>query len=171
MKAALLKYWRYDRQYPLVALEVDSALEDWLETRADILAVSEGRHLTEIEVKLTIGDLRRDKQKQKHKEFQAHDNHRYPTSSFYFAVPYELANQVCLICGQLYPYAGVLGVKRWVGHDGDTYFEVTSYRNPKQLGNKKVSWRELRNMARAQSATLCRLSDSLARLKREQNHA
>ncbi|MBA7605058.1 hypothetical protein ES703_12187 [subsurface metagenome] len=173
MKAAILKYWRYDRQHPLVALEANSALESWNDGgQADILVVTEERQLIETEVKLSIADLRRDKQKNKHELFHRAFFHRYliryPTWHFYFAVPYELANQVCLICDQLYPYAGVLGVKESVGHgDEPTYFEVTSYRNPKQLGykNKKLAWRELRNMVRAQSATLCRLSQHVAELR------
>lgn len=164
MKAAILKYWRYDRQYPLVALEVNSALDSWNDGgQADILVVTEERRLIETEVKLSIADLRRDRQKNKHELFHRAFFHRhlvrYPTWHFYFAVPFTLANQVCLICDQLYPYAGVLGVK--------SLDDVTVYRNPKELGykNKKLAWRELRNMVRAQSATLCRLSQHVAELK------
>lgn len=167
MKAAVARYWRYQRQAPLVALEANSALASFNDGgQADVLVVTEERRLIETEIKLSIADLRRDRQKNKHELFHRAFFHqhliRYPTWHFYFAAPYEIANEVCLVCDQLYPYAGVLGVKR-----DSTDLNVIVYRNPKELGykNKKLAWRELRNMVRAQSATVCRLSQHVAELK------
>lgn len=157
MKAIVAHYWRYDRQCLLVALEASCLLEAWNDGgQADVMAVTERRLVIETEVKLNIGDLRRDKRKPKHKWLAINDRH-LPTHYFYFAVPRDIANPACLVCGNLYPYAGVLGVG-----PGDA---VTVYREAKLRNARKVSWHSLRNMAREQSATVCRLAQKVIELE------
>ena len=159
IKAIIASYWRYGRQFPLVALEASSRLATFNDGgQADILAVNEHRLLFETEVKVSLADFRRDRNKLKHKSFREHDG-LYPTAYFYFAVPRNIANKVCFLCDNLYPYAGVLGTA------GDGYHDVLVYRNPKMLSGHKLSLLEIVRMAREQSATLCRLAEELAGLK------
>ena len=152
VKAAVLSYCRYSMQCPLVALEANCRLQTFnYGGQADVLAVTKNRLLVETEVKLNLADLRRDRNKAKHKAFRE-GARIYPTARFYFAVPKDIANSVKLICDQLYPYAGVLGV------DGLSEQDVILFREAKLLSNRKLSWEELYRMAREQSATICRLA-------------
>lgn len=159
IKADVASYWRYQAQCPLVALEVSCRLEGFnYGGQADILVVNKRGYLTETEVKLTIGDLRRDKNKRKHRSFRGNDR-LYPTNHFYFAVPKEIANKTTLICDELYPYAGVLGV------NGEDYYGVQEYRRPTMLRFEKLAPLQIVRMVRGQSATVCRLAEEVARLK------
>jgi len=162
IKASVAAYYRYQRQLPLVALEANSRLEAFNDGgQADVLAVGKSRLLIEVEVKLNLADLRRDKHKLKHRNYR--DNLvNYPTHLFYFAVPKALANQAVLICEQLYPYAGVLGC------DGQGQFDVVVYREGKALWGKCLTFPQLLRMVREQSATVCRLAEALAKFKSKQ---
>jgi len=69
VKAVIAAYWRYVRQCPVIALEVDSNLNTFVGERADVLAVDKDRFLVETEVKLNLADLKRDAKKRKHRDF------------------------------------------------------------------------------------------------------
>lgn len=157
IKAAVAAYWRYTRQCPLVALEANCRLQSFSDGgQADVLVVTKERYLMEVEVKISMEDLRRDHEKRKHLSFR-YGLPKYPTRHFYFAVPKELANRVILVCDQLYPYAGVLGCN---GID-----DIDIYRHPKALWGKKLTFPQILHMVREQSATLCRLARDLAETK------
>ena len=156
IKAAVVSYWRYSRQCPIIALEASARLQAFNDGgQADVLAVNNDRLLIETEVKLDMGDFRRDREKPKHSRLRANDG-SYPTSYFYLAVPREIANRVCLVCDQIYPYAGVLGV------DGLSEQNAYMYREAKRLKGGKLTLLQTTRMAKAQSATLCRLARALA---------
>jgi len=152
MKAIVASYWRYTRQCPFVALEANCYLASF----ADVLAMTERRLIIETEIKLNIGDLRRDRHKVKHRRLATNDK-QLPIHYFYFAVPWDIANRACLLCGNLYPYAGVLGVK------GQNNVEV--YRKARLRLVPKASLHRMRNIAREQSATVCRLAQQVVELK------
>lgn len=159
VKAIIASYWRYTRQCPLVALEANCQLQTFNDGgQADILAINKNGLLIETEVKLSIADFRRDKNKPKHHHLRG-NNGRWPTTYFYFAVPKEIANKVAFLCGNLYPYAGVLGT------DGNSEDDVLVYREPKIRIAKKLSLFDMTRMAREQSATVCRLAKRVAGLK------
>lgn len=165
---------RYNKQCPIVALEANCLLNAYTDGGlADLLAVSPGRHLLEVEVKISIADFRKDQEKEKHQSYRklTRLNHTqirqqhfgrtlyveprdFPTHLFYFAVPYELGRQVAEECDQLYPYAGVLGFRK-VKH----YWEpsVRNFRKARTLSKQKLSLLQLAHMAKEQSGTLCRL--------------
>ena len=69
IKAAVASYYRYERQCPVVAFETNSQLEGWAGELADVLVLDKNRQLIEIEVKLSISDLKRDVKKLKHQAF------------------------------------------------------------------------------------------------------
>lgn len=152
IKACIAAYWRYERQCPLVVFEAFDRLEHTWGAQADVLAVSKERHLIETEIKVSMSDFRKDQHKPRHRHFKSNDG-EYPTTYFYFAVPKEIANQVSFACGQLYPYAGVLGCP-----EDTNELAVEVYRSPKALNGKRLSIKQVIYMVRSQTATLCRLA-------------
>jgi hypothetical protein len=160
MKAAVASYWRYQRQYPVVAFE---ASDHWAGELADILVLDHWppltpeTHLIEIEVKISLADLRRDKDKHKHRHFR--NGTSKLVSYFYFAVPVEIGNTVALLCDNLYPYAGVLGT---TGTGGSG---VQVYRSAKRFFARPLREEDIRLINRDQSATLCRLAKKVVELK------
>lgn len=158
MKAIIASYWRYVRQCPMVALEANCQLETYGGELADVLAINKEGFLIETEVKVSLDDFRRDRNKLKHRHLKENDG-RWPTAYFYFAVPWEIANKVGMLCENLYPYAGVLGTR-----GGDEY-DVKVYRQPRVRAVKKLNLFQVTRMAREQSATLCRLAKEVAELR------
>ena len=159
LKATIASYWRYVMQCPVVALELSSRLSSYSSERADILAVSKNRCLIETEVKVSLGDLRKDRKKSKHRAFR-NGGIRYPTRYFYFAVPKEIANAAKTICDDLYPYAGILST------DGSNELGVQLYRSAKPLAGKKLTFPQTLRMVFGQSATVCRLASKVDELNR-----
>jgi len=151
IKASVAAYWRYTRQCPLVAFEAQVKLDWGYTDQADVLVVTKDRRLVETEVKVSVSDFRKDKNKPRHRFFSNGGGY-YPTAYFYFAVPKELANQISLLCDTLYPYAGVLGCDG-LGEQG-----IVFYRKPERLKGKRLTLKQVVYMARSQTATLCRLA-------------
>ena len=164
IKAIIASYWRYIKQCPVIALEVNSNLSSYSgEETADVLAVDKNRHLIETEVKVSLADLRRDIEKEKHRGF----SEGRPTCVaryFYFAVPQDLANVARLICDELYPYAGVLGV------NGLDEYGVAIYRKPEPLAGKKLTFAQALRIVFNQSSTVCRLAKKVEELLRVQKN-
>ena len=150
IKASVATYWRYQRQCPVIALEVDSQVHSWMGEPADILVVNNERQLLEIEVKVTLSDLKRDAKKRKHETFR---NGRSVTTHFYFAVPREIANKAKPICDDLFPYAGIIG--------SDGRYDVEIYRPAKALCFKKLDYTKIFRIIRGQSGTVCRLASKI----------
>ena len=160
LKAAMAWHYRYDEQCPLVALEASCRLETWAGELADLLVVTKGRHLVEIEAKCSIADLRADRLKNKH-HWHKGGYPGMPTRFFYFAVPKEIANKAVAVCNKLFPYAGVWGVYAEKGAYSNVpgwSFFVESYRRPKVLRKEKLTVHQLVQMVRQQSGTVCRLA-------------
>lgn len=145
IRASVAAYFRYIRQCYIIAFEAD---------HADILAVDEENFLAEVEVKISISDLRRDAAKSKHRFYCKGGNAPWslPRRRFYFAVPKEIANKVCLACDNEYTYAGVLGTNGGSGTDVDVY------RRARDLMGRALSGEETRELVKQQSGTLCRLA-------------
>jgi|GEM_PF-1807964 len=167
IKAAVASYWRYARQCPVVALEVDSQLHAWADEPADVLVLNKNRQLIEVEVKLTVSDLKRDAKKKKHRLFRETYKSKgqiwlTPTYHFHFAVPRDIANKVKPICDELFPYAGILAC------NGLYSPSVDIYRNPKPLCGRRLNATEALRMVRGQSATVCRLATRIEELLFEQ---
>ena len=161
IKAIVASYWRYVKQCPVVALEVNSNLSSWSGEKADVLAVNKNRFLIETEVKVTLADLRRDVKKSKHRHFR---ECRHVTKYFYFAVPKDIANAAKLICADIYPYAGILGI------DGLDEFGVLVYRQAKPLAGEKLAYPQVLRIIFGQSSTVCRLAKKVGELTRVQKN-
>ena len=81
--------------------------------------------------------------------------------AFYFAVPKELANDIAILCDELYPYAGVLGCRGI--HD----YQVEVHRKAKKFECNALRQEQIDDIIRAQTATLCRLATKAAEEHRE----
>ena len=172
IKAAVASYWRYTRQYRLVAFEWGGCPGGEM---ADVVAVDGWQRLIIIEVKTSLSDFRRDKFKWTHRRLrEATGLEEVPLpfgpipvqkisviEAFYFAVPKELANQVSMLCDELYPYAGVLGCKGI--HD----YQVEVHRKPRKFQSNALRQEQIDHLIRAQTATLCRLATKAAEEHRE----
>jgi len=145
LKASVAAYFRYNCQFYIIAFEADSA---------DVLAVDKGNFLTEIEVKTSLSDFLRDGSKSKHRWFKRGETPTFklPRRYFYFAVPKDIANKVVLYCDQKYPYAGGLGT------DGNGGGDVNSYRKARALMSSALPEKDIRELVKQQSGTLCRLA-------------
>lgn len=178
IKAAVASYWRYTRQYRLVAFEWRGCPGGEM---ADVVTVDGRGQYIVTEVKVSLADFRRDKFKWTHRRLREKVGlENIPEDSFlaamprkisaleayYFAVPKELANEVAMLCDELYPYAGVLGC------NGVHDYQVEVHRKPKKFECGALGQEQIDDLIRAQTATLCRLATKVAEVtKREKELA
>jgi len=156
IKAEVASYLRYKWQCPIIAFEAPDDCKWYSGEPADILAVDKKRMLLEVEIKVSMSDFRHDAIKIKHHMFKEHPEWR-PVHFFYFAVPFEIANQVEEECKNLYPYAGVIRVHKLSASTAGISGACVS-KSPKTLNPKRLSLREVIWLTTAQSGTLCRLT-------------
>ena len=169
VKALCLQYWRYDRGAHIVTLE----------TQGDVGAVLK-RFLIETEVKVSIGDLRRDIRKPIHCYLRyftgmsmdlgywgnlpqlVNKYSKYISDrQFYFAVPQELENKAVPIIEDMYPYAGLLVAKINSGigfNDAVRWGSIELVKKSAIFPVPRLNTRCMADMVKAQSATLTRLS-------------
>lgn len=105
---------------------------------ADVLAISKTAYMTEVEIKVSMADWKKDMEKHKHRLWD-----RGHIRRFYYAAPMKLAKRFAEVEG-LPAYAGVLGC----GGDNDwAHVEVlrSAQTNPQA---RKLSEREMMNAAR-----------------------
>ena len=157
VKAMVAGYYRYKKQCPVIAFEAS----DWARFRAgepaDVLAVTESRMLYEIEVKVSLSDLKGDKKKRKHYHFLNNTGY-IPVYQFYYAVPEELVNKALAICEEYYPYAGLLSVKKFPFNSAAIDFGVHCERKAKHLNNVQLTMKQVLYLVIEQSGTVCRLA-------------
>jgi hypothetical protein len=161
IKAAVASYFRYVRQFPLVAFESGPDLVSaWRPSnQADILAIDKHRMLYEVEVKISLSDLKANRKKQEHYDYSRGYSHF--VHMFYFAVPYDLGNQAKLVISDFFPYAGILTI------EGVNDTDVCCTRNPRVLSLQQADLKHLVRMSYNQSGTLCRLAAKVSELKKQ----
>lgn len=181
LKAMMARYLRFERACPLLALECPSMLENSWTTggAADLLAVDKAGFLIEIEVKVSISDLKADRNKPKHNYYRkvmgypynnkvrkfghvfTEEPNFYPTHLFYFAVTPEIANEAKLVCENLYPYAGLLRPHNTFYSSG-TVGNVYIAKKPRAINPEKITFKQISLLAKSQSATIVRLLEVMA---------
>lgn len=84
IKTKVLHYWRFNRKLPFCATEAGAFSSDVL--------VSDGKEIIEIEVKVSLNDLRQEFRKKKHSIYLNYSTypHRHTPNKFFFAVPRAL---------------------------------------------------------------------------------
>jgi hypothetical protein len=85
---------------------------------------------------------------------------------FYFAVPYNIANKAIEIVEQMFPYAGVVGV-RGIPQTGPIPELVVSFRKPKLLASSTIGFKQCYYLSRHQSGTIVRLAKELCLTKEQ----
>ena len=164
IKSVVANYWRYKRQCPLVAIETNLKLRPWRGgDRADVLVMTTGKQLVEIEVKTSIEDLKRDANKEIHGDIDKEFN-KYPIHAFFFALPEEIEKEAKTIIITEFPHAGILSV----GRNSKRYYpEVKITKLPKKFNNPVLGEGQIRQLMKGMSATLCRLLEENNKLKSE----
>ncbi len=174
VKILIMCYWRFVRQHPIVATEVDSYLDvPWRGgSQADVLSLTPSGLVVETEIKVSLPDLKRDVKKPKHWFWG--DGRRpshYSAHYFYFAVPHTLEEKAREVIAQDYPYAGLLVAQDPCSHpQGWTrdYFDpmVRAARPAKRLKEAtKLDPDQVLKLAKGMSATVCRLAFKQMRKK------
>jgi hypothetical protein len=164
VKAMVAGYFRYKQRCPIVAFEASDKLEWATGEPADILVVTESRMLYEIEVKISIADLKQDAKKNKHRHF-ATNSCCLPVYKFYFAVPQDMADAALGVCNGLYPYAGLLSITKFPFNSAAVDFGIDHAKSPKRLNNKPLPLKDIVYLVREQSGTLCRLAREVATIQ------
>lgn len=157
IKAAVASYWRFERGCTMVTIEADYG-------SADVMVLTKERYLMEIEVKVSLSDLRADKKKSKHQVYSRQLRRGLPICYFYFAVPRDLGVKAALICDQRYPYAGVIGTDGEPNTAGMLGHDIGFYRKARLVlpEIRKASIKDIRTLIKDQSGTVCRLASKVA---------
>ena len=193
IRRAMARYLRYERNCPLLALECPCRLASTYNDggAADLLAVDNTRRVIEVEIKVSISDLRADRKKEKHEYFrklqgmpykQRKDRYyryfgdirlreplEYPTHLFYYAFPKELVNTATPICDDLFPYAGILYPSiSGYGYGNNRYERefVAVKKKAKPLHPGRISLKQITILTKHQSGTLVRLLDEIDNWKK-----
>ena len=89
IKAGLFNYFRTKKQFDCCATECG-------DFSADFLAVNKNNELIEIEVKISISDLKADFKKKKH-EYYKNENKDFTPKYFYYCVPEYLVEDSLIV--------------------------------------------------------------------------
>jgi hypothetical protein len=105
VKAAVLGYFHFKKKFDYVCCEFNYGA-------ADVLAVS-GYGIFEVEVKVSVADLKRENKKYKHKCHEVHPaaekpSIEHPCRYFSFAVPKAIEGEAFSFCKTYFPSAGLL---------------------------------------------------------------
>jgi len=175
LKINVMCYWRLHRDCPIVAIE-----HNW--GASDVLAVTRAGMVIETEVKCTLHDLKRDKQKSKHFAMERQvdlfdeikeSEHPYlrgaiRSNYFYFAVPQEMEVKALQVLDEMYPYAGLLVVRPNDFYQWDNYHHVvapvSAVRRAHRFTKPRLTEDDQMDIVRGLSITACRMAfDLLAR--------
>jgi hypothetical protein len=108
VKAALISYFRFYKNHDIICTEFSYG-------KADVLSISNnGKGIYEVEVKVSLSDLKREPKKYKHKRDSLEVTNSKPCRYFYLAIPKFLEEQAKEILKQNFPNAGL-----YVLRDGD----------------------------------------------------
>ncbi|MBA7660213.1 hypothetical protein ES703_68213 [subsurface metagenome] len=171
LKINVMCYWRLHRDCPIVALE-----HDW--GASDVLAVTKHGEVIDTEVKCTLHDLKRDKDKTKHlamvrdTDFTLGRSALMPyipsairTHYFYFAVPQEMKTKALQVIEDMYPYAGLLVVRPNDFYQWDNYHHivapVSAVRRARRFTKPKITESEQMDIVRGLSVTACQIAFEL----------
>lgn len=165
----VMAYWRFTRRHYLVAPEYNYR-------DADLISVSaNGKVVCETEIKVSIEDLKKEKQKLKHIK-DAFGNKLLRSQyvhEFYFAMPAHMAelDRVRLICDGRFPYAGILAVDPYEDYLSDSRGSyhpapVRCVKHAKQLKPRELTDAERMSIAKGMSNSFCNVAFRLMRAER-----
>ena len=186
IRRKIARYLRYERNCPVLALECPCRLASTYNNggAADLLAVDNARQVIEVEIKVSLSDLRADRKKEKHEYFRKLQGMpykkrkqwrftnsekileplEYPTHLFYYAFPEEIVNKATIICDDLFPYAGILYPSVSIYGSGAYRIRrefVAVKKKAKPLHPGRISLKQITILTKHQSGTLVRLLDEM----------
>lgn len=191
LKAEVANYLRFVLQHPVVAVEALHQDVFSVDTKGRLRIIEVKRSLGDLRadkmkpvhykirhlggekfslLKSSREGLTRNQERQEMRAITAalHNyNEKLPTPTwFYFAVPAGLENRAGAIIQELYPYAGLLGVKhienvKLLGH------YIHEARKPEKLDAPKLTLAQLATLVKAESASLANAYAKLARIWRK----
>ena len=101
VKAFVLCYLRFKRGFSVVATEYNYGA-------SDIIGIDKARcYIWDIEVKVSLADMKRERTKHKHSLFRHNDAR---VNFFSFAVPFTIEEKALDLCRESFPYAGLIVV-------------------------------------------------------------
>lgn len=169
IKFLVMCYWRFARKHYLVASEFNYG-------DADVISVSPaGRVVCETEVKISIGDLKKEAEKPKHfrDAFGTRGFNGKYVDYFYLAMPARMAelDRVRLICDGSYPYAGILSIEPYEEYLSDarniyTPPPVKVIKEPTRVKRYEMNDERLMEIAKGMSNSFCNLAFKFMRLER-----
>lgn len=174
IKILLLSYWRFQRQCPIVATEFNYG-------ESDVISYSEGKHIFyETEVKISIGDMRREQKKMKHRQvirnpamWDITPVYHLRARHFYFAVPEAIQEQAIKVCQELFPYAGLLVVRDYEkflveNETPNASVPISEVRKPRGMQVQKITPEAIVWLAKGTSNSLCSMSYKWMRAERKE---
>lgn len=172
IKILLLSYWRFHRGCCIVATEFNFG-------ESDVLSYSEESHtIYETEVKVSIGDMRRERKKLKHRRvilnsalWDTSPIYHLRARHFYFAVPEAIQEPALKLCQELFPYAGLLVVKDYEeflkqNPTPHANVPISEVKRPCDMQVQKVTEETALRLAKGMSNTLCSMSYRLMLLEK-----
>ena len=128
-----LIYWYFEKSSLVIVPKV-SGNNWWLDTEADpmiwknivnhecdMLIVSKNQYLTEVEIKISLSDLKADFKKE-------HQHKDENIKNFYYAFPEEMKEKAIKLIPE---EIGILIALKKYFHNGEEYREIKCYRKPK----------------------------------------
>lgn len=134
MLFALARYWNWWETQMITEFEIDGG-------RADLVLVSKAGYATEIEIKVSRGDWRNDREKLK---WMAHGWTRPHVSRFFYAVPAQLVSEI----PEWVPNdAGILAVHAGLAARGAD--QVREHRAARRYTDRRLTDQQLAQIERA----------------------
>jgi len=168
VKASVACYFRYIRQYPVVSFERSLKYT----YNPDILAINKDRKLIEAEVKISVSDMKNDAKKRIW-NLRTKVPSLYPMPyQFYYAVPHDIKDKALSIIeewkqkGKLCGNTGLMVVddKVNIGFNDITIIK----KSPINKKSPKLNIKEVIQMVKHQSGSLCSAMVMLAKTQKEQ---
>jgi len=166
VKASVACYFRYTRQFPLVTFE--RSFKEYF-IKPDILVVTKNRKLIEVEVKVSLSDLKNDIKKRGWVLRQKYPDLYMMPYQFYYAVPSPLKDKAIEIIkgwkddGYMNGDAGLICVldKDNLGYN-DVFVAIKAPINKEAL---TLSLKNVVKMVKDQTGTLCSCAVKIAKLE------
>lgn len=159
VKMNVISYWRFTRHALVVSMEADFH-------HYDVAVISRDRKLIEVEVKVSLADMRREELKRKHQRAILFTDSL--PHYFYFAVPFGLIDEIMPIVQEKYSYAGVLACPDQLDDRKGGWLapRVASWRRPQLRTRRQLNPNEIFTIAESCSSQLCH---AYAKLLTERN--
>lgn len=150
IRACVAAWLRYKRQCPIVAFERGLSHR----SVPDVLAVNDSRYFVEVEIKVSIADLRRDFKKRK---FRLNGLYAHVPRMMYYAVPPAIKEKALPIVPE---GAGLLTLKEYRMYGLQ---EVCCVKRAKPNAKAtRATVKEVIQMVKHQSGTICSLAAAIA---------